>query len=409
MDPKWHAARLLGLEKMEEFYNFYSWSILVTSAICLVAAGIALLNPQKSGSRFYFALMMVSVTIWNLPIIPFLLATSVEDKIFWSLIEYLGICLVPPSVMAFALEQTGRAELLTARNLTFIFGGGVIVYALAVTNERHHLLWRKIDLLPPVGHWSGWQPEYGPIFLLMNGWAYVLLFAGTGLLVRLVFRSGQQGVFRRQAAAILIAVLLPMTANLVYNMGMSPLPGVEMVPLAFSVSGIIMAGGLWGLKFLDLIPVARDTVFESLADGVVVLDLFNRIVDMNFAAVAMFGGGRRREKLLGQDLDDVLTDAVRKAGARLLDPELFNASEEIEFTPRDGGENMILHIRVTPLMDLNKGTYRGRLVVLRDITALKRQELDLIQARHLADQANQAKSAFLATMRWFPFRLVESL
>lgn len=313
----------------------------------------------------------------------------------------IGIVTVPAAFITFALQQTGSTSWLTVRTLSGIYGGGVLIFLTALTNDYHHLMWVDIKLPEVIGQYSGWLPKYGPMFLVMNAWAYIFLLGGTALLLRLVFRQ-DQSVFRRQALAILVSVLLPMVANIIYNAGFSPLPGVEMVPLAFSVSGITLSYGLFGLRFLDLIPVARDTVFESMSDSVVVLDALNRIVDLNAAAVSTIASGRQRRELLGKSIEIVLPERIKKRGARLMDPSVWNASEDIDF-PLSDGTTRTFHIRITPLSDgsheVNAGTVsRGRLVVLRDITALKKQEIDLIKARQAADQANLAKSAFLATM-----------
>jgi hypothetical protein len=86
-----------------------------------------------------------------------------------------------------------------------------------------------------------------------------------------------------------------------------------------------------------------------------------------------------------------------------MDPSVMNASEDVEFPLLDG-TTRVFHIRITPLVDATRaeaepGLPKGRLVVLRDVTVFKQQEADLIKARIAADQANAAKSAFLAVVR----------
>ena len=47
---------------------------------------------------------------------------------------------------------------------------------------------------------------------------------------------------------------------------------------------------MWGLfqeRLVDLAPLARSAVVESMADAVFVLDAFGRVVDVNPAAVAL--------------------------------------------------------------------------------------------------------------------------
>ena len=52
-------------------------------------------------------------------------------------------------------------------------------------------------------------------------------------------------------------------------------------PAVFSLSGILLAWSLFRFQFLDLVPLAHDTVINNLNDGLIVLDHNNRIIDIN--------------------------------------------------------------------------------------------------------------------------------
>ncbi len=49
---------------------------------------------------------------------------------------------------------------------------------------------------------------------------------------------------------------------------------------------------LFGFRMFNVVPVARDTVFERMADGVLVLDAENHIVDLNLVAQKLLGVSR---------------------------------------------------------------------------------------------------------------------
>ena len=52
---------------------------------------------------------------------------------------------------------------------------------------------------------------------------------------------------------------------------------------------VMIGGGLWTFGLLAIVPVARDAVIEAMADGMMVLDLEDRIVDLNRAAAEILG------------------------------------------------------------------------------------------------------------------------
>jgi PAS domain S-box-containing protein len=60
--------------------------------------------------------------------------------------------------------------------------------------------------------------------------------------------------------------------------------------------------GLFRYRLLDIMPVARDAIIEGMGDGVIVLDVQNRIVDLNPAARRIIG--RRALGAIGQPIND---------------------------------------------------------------------------------------------------------
>jgi hypothetical protein len=63
-----------------------------------------------------------------------------------------------------------------------------------------------------------------------------------------------------------------------HNLGLDPIPRYDLSPALMSVSGIIVAWGLFYYRLFDLAPVARATVIDGMDDGVIVLDAQQRLV-----------------------------------------------------------------------------------------------------------------------------------
>ena len=68
-------------------------------------------------------------------------------------------------------------------------------------------------------------------------------------------------------------------------MDLLPWHGIDMTPISFMFTGILLVWALTRLHFIDLAPVARERVIESMVDGLFVLDRQRRIVDINQAQV----------------------------------------------------------------------------------------------------------------------------
>ena len=136
-------------------------------------------------------------------------------------------------------------------------------------------------------------------------------------------------------------------------------------------------------------------ILDTATDGVLVVDRAGRVVSANRSAQALFGYVARDVAML--TFGDLFAPESRRAALDYLDrvahestPVLLNEGRELIGRVRQGG--------LVPLY-VTMGRIEGgeRLcAVLRDMTAWKRTEEELINARQRAEEASLAKSEFLA-------------
>jgi PAS domain S-box-containing protein len=361
--------------------------LIITSAIVSgLLAAFAWRHRTVRGATA-FAVLNLAVLVWAFSYAPDVSSPELAIKIFWSKVEYFGIVVVPVAWLAFALQYTGREHWLKPRTLALLALPSLVTLPLVWTNELHYLIWRNIELVPGPGY-VGWKAEYGLAFWVFTAYSYVLMLIGTALLLWTLFRAPK--LYRGQAAGVLIGSLVPWLSNLFYNIGLNPLPGIELTPLAFSITGVALAWATFRWRLLDVGPVARDTVFESMDDGVIAFDAKYRIVDANSAACRIVG--RTHDELIGQPATLIFADYSDLIARYQHMPEVNE-----ELIVGEGENQLVFHVRVTPLRG-HRNAPVGWLVVLRDMTAFKRGESALHQAKDAAEAANQAKSAFLAVM-----------
>jgi PAS domain-containing protein len=74
--------------------------------------------------------------------------------------------------------------------------------------------------------------------------------------------------------------VIPLAAEL-FRAGYGGIAGFDLLPITFGVSGLFYSYAVFRHQFMDLLPVARGRLIESMSDGVLVLDDQNRIVDVN--------------------------------------------------------------------------------------------------------------------------------
>jgi hypothetical protein len=307
--------------------------------------------------------MMAAVCAWSLPAALELAATGIPDKVLLSKMSYVGIVGVPIAYLVFALQVT-LSERRRWATATFVLAVPALAFlGIVFTNEWHRLVWPTLTRDPETGllHYG-----HGPAFFATFGYLIATAIVASTLLVINAWRT--RGPYRAQAVVVVAAAVLPLATTSLYAAGVSPLPNVDLTPGAFALAGLLLVLSLTRFRMLDLVPVAKERVFERLADAVLIFDDQQRLVDANPAAAALFGAdavavGRPPRA----PLDGWLRAAV-DAGP--------GATAEIQA----GYGARRLDVRVFPV--LGPGPHSGgRILLARDVSRQRKTEQDLVDAQ----------------------------
>jgi PAS domain S-box-containing protein len=358
---------------------------VAAGAICIVLAIHAWRRRPAPGATI-FAVMMLAVADWALGYALELGSVDLPMILFWARIEYLGIVAGPVAALLLALAYTGRTRWLTRRRLAVLAIVPAITLLLVWTNDLHGLIWSTVRLANPDSA-PRMDPIYGPWFFVHTAYSYISMVIGMALVVMVFVRSTRP--YRGQAGVLAISWAVPLIGNALYLSKISPFPNLDLTPFAFTLAGVLWAWGLFHYHLLDIVPVARDAIIESMSDAVIVLDARGRIVDVNPAAQRILG--RRAAEVIGQPARQILaarSDLVERYR------DAAEAQEEIML----GRETRRLYdLRISPLYDKDH-FMTGRLIVLRDITERKQVEAELYRAKEAAEAASRAKTTFLTNM-----------
>lgn len=233
-----------------------------------------------------FLCVMATVAAWCATSAFHGLVESLGAKILWAKVQYGAIASVPPLWFLFAAEYAD-AEWTAKRPLRVaLWIVPVVTMVAAFTNEWHHAVWPDVRLeangLAVYSH--GWW------FWIAASYNYALVL--TGAIILLGALRSSPPPFRSQWLALITAALIPLAGNAAYIFGLT-VPGLDPTPIAFTLSGLLFTRAVHRDRLFDLVPVARNTVVESLNDAVVVLDAARRVLDMNATARALAGGPDR--------------------------------------------------------------------------------------------------------------------
>lgn len=124
-------------------------------------------------------------------------------------------------------------------------------------------------------------------------------------------------------------------------------------------------------EFLNIIPIARENVIESMSDGYIVVDLADSIVDINKAALEL--AGKTKKEVIGRNLNGLFGDEVE-----IPQSEANEGNFNKEISLKNGLETKFFTLSVSPLR--TKDNAEGKLLMIHDTTETYRHQEALRQA-----------------------------
>jgi PAS domain S-box-containing protein len=331
--------------------HWYFSAVALAGGVCLAGYTLYVWRHRRASAGASLAVMLAAAGWWGLAYAIELAATGLAARQFWGDAKWLGIALLPPAFYAFVMQYTGRERLVNRRIMAALAVVPLATIALLAVPATHDL----IRYYPPEAQADPANAiaQVGPLFWPFLVYADLVIWGSTALFVWTLTRLSRR--YWRQSLLLIAAVLLPSVANVAHNLNLGPFRHVEPTPFLFVLTGAVLVWGLFRFRLLDLAPIARSSVFETMLDGVLVLDPYRRVVNLNPAAERALGVpaaeavGRRVEELLG-----VTASLVERADDPILPEEVELAGRRCELS-------------TTPLRDRG-GRVTGRLLVLRDVT-----------------------------------------
>ncbi len=382
---------------MADLFSFQLTSLAIPQALaaglCVMAGGFALPLRKDYASARWLLAVLGGAAWWAAAGAAEFCAANMAAKVFWSQVSYLGVAMGPVSLFHFAYTYTHDQQAPPRTLSAVVIGLGVVVVLSAATNQLHHLHWPEVRPIERDGLLFAYYGR-GPGFWLTVAYCYGFMFASSVMLA--AHTLNQRTVFRQQSIVILLATLAPWITSIAYVFRVGPLPDLDHTPVGFAFTGLILSWAVARARLFELVPIATNTLFLRLPDPVLVVDPSDRLVRANAAAIQRLP---TLEPYLGQSLSAWLADR----------PQLLDALLHATAVPRRFalGEQWWT-VEAAPLDDTG-GQARGRILILRDITDARRNEIAVQQTQRELEQtlaradafareavaANTAKSTFL--------------
>ncbi|MBL8061424.1 MAG: PAS domain S-box protein [Anaerolineales bacterium] len=336
-------------------YSPYILPLVAAAAISIFVAIYAWRHLSSAGAPA-LAVLAIAIGEWGVGYALEISSTGLNTMYVWAASQYLGIAFAPYAWFIFAMDFSGYSKTLTRRFLLLMAVVPFLTVLLAWTTKWHGLIWTGYQISPADG-FSALSTEKGIWFWVHTAYSYLMLLTGTVLLLRILWR--RQGLYRGQVAAMLIAVLAPWVGNVLYLSGNSPIPYLDITPFAFTITVAALAWAVFGFHLVDVTPIARDLVVDSLLEGVLVLDARGRVADVNSSAARIFGV--EISQVIGNPAEEMLLPWPQ------LSERIRDLTDWVEQITIGSGQAQRRYEAAISRINDSQGRMAGRVMIVRDL------------------------------------------
>ena len=340
-------------------------SIALVFDICLVVFVVTRLDRSRTVG---LALLCMALLIYTLGYFVELLAFTPEAALTALKIENFGIPLIAPFYLITTINLFSHAK-FKLWYVGAIFGYGLVIFGMVITNEAHMMYYTSIDMVP-AGQFYVAQLERGPLSMLPQ------IVSVLSMLVSYVIMAmrGMNGPrkLRQQMMYFVAGSFIGVSVNLVQISSLSE-AGLDITPFALAVGLMVFSISLVRDGLLDVVGYALNTAVETMEDAFIVVDHDGDFLYCNQRAKTLFpqlGMFQGTESIYSVD------NWPEAEGLRLLQEE-----GQASFEQRDEEGNTRYYEAILRKIRSSGGMVSGWSVAVRDMT-------DAIQMiRQLEEQA----------------------
>ncbi|WP_227017010.1 diguanylate cyclase [Sinanaerobacter chloroacetimidivorans] len=357
------------------------YTLLILSTL-VVLYFLLLVAQRKQKKQIHYAVLSItiSILIWNVAVLLY----QTFDNVPWILsicerLYFLGTILISISILFTGLIFA-RTKIKFTWKHTLLFIVPVISIAVLLTNQSHHLFYTTFSLIPS-------EQNFGIYFTIHTIYSYLCI--GIGLAYLIVFSIKNYGVFSKQSLLIFIGLMISLIIDAISTFKIFDWStAIENIAFAVTISFFILATVKF--DFLNVIPIALQTVVDLISDSYVVINEDFEIIDYNKAFVGGFAGAARKVGIM-EIIKKNYSDSDFKKFMDVLD-EAVHEQKKVSFEiSRSVGKDLTYYmVEITPIYI--SGNHIGTIILKKDITEHKNNLKKVMQLNE--------KLQSLATRDW---------
>lgn len=244
----------------------------------------------------------LSVFIYSLFYSFELISPNVDYMLLFILIERIGALLLVNFWVIMALQYTNKSKFLTKNFYILLFMVPILLIVMNATDEYFHLFYKGYSLTK-YGALSIANIDAGLGDKLST--AYITCMFSLGNVLYFIFFT-KNTIYKKRSFIIMITSMIPWIGFCIYTLDLLPI-SIDPNPFFLAIACYIFTRVLINNNLFDMSGIARHIVFDNIKQIVIVLDMYNRIIDIN----------KQTEKILGKKASLVIGENIFKVYTNL--------------------------------------------------------------------------------------------
>jgi len=259
-------------------YPFY---MLIGAALGLFLCGYSYRYRLTPGRRYFWIISLLASLVMLATVFE-LLAASFAWKLWWRNVQQGPLFFCALFTYATVMDFIGKSPERMRRQLALLSIPMFAYVLLIFTDPLHHWMRSSVGLTTM---WQLSEIRVQPTLLNMIFIVYNQMFCVFAIFVLAVnLRNAPRHYYKRYVWLLsgLLVAIAP-----IFLLPVLPVRILGATALSFVPSGLIMYYALFRHQLMSVWPIAKDKMFQSMKDGIVLTDPFDTIVDLNAAAERM--------------------------------------------------------------------------------------------------------------------------
>ncbi|MCU9613441.1 ATP-binding protein [Caldibacillus lycopersici] len=352
--------------------TFFVMILFIATGLMLFIAYLSFRKRHLAIAK-YTSFVMLASSFYSFGYAFELLSTDLHSVKFWLKVEYIGSPFISTFWLIFILHFTGYQHLLKKWVIALLFVIPTLTLIFHYTNDWHHFYYRNLQLADNPLQLSKTMLEKGPWYWIQVIYNHLLGASGVVFFARMYVKA--KPIVKKQIIMMMLGTLSPWFANFIY-LFLGDNWKIDLTPIGFTLTGIFLVWAIYRFNLNRLVPVAIQTVFETMQDGVLILDYEDNVTSMNRAAKHIF------DQLLPATNHN---DSIYHILSNYPDVLLKLHSPISRISLKKGQENRYYDMKVSPIYE-KESIELGKLITINDVTqvTLYQEEL-LTNANQLAE------------------------